>query len=284
MLERNLIITADDFGASKNINEGIRIVANNHVITTISALTNFTESISELKKISEDHPKIGIGVHLNIITGKPILEINDIPSLVKKDGDFYTIDEILPKIENISRNELKKELIAQINALIEHEIRIDHLSDQMGILSLYSPFFEIMIELAEQFRVPVRSPVVGSVKNPNVFSHSKMKKRGRKLARKLFFQSPFKAIRLSKYLSIQEMEKKTRKLDERGIPHPDLLIDCFWGNPTTSHLSYILENIPDGTSELILHVGTGTRQEATPRAGSIPRNLQKRFYSEDSAQ
>ena len=43
--ERYLIITADDFGASRNINEGIKIAADEKAITTISALTNFKESL-----------------------------------------------------------------------------------------------------------------------------------------------------------------------------------------------------------------------------------------------
>lgn len=80
--ERFLIITVDDFGASKNINEGIEIAADKRAITTISALTNFSESLLELKQISEEHPDIGIGVHLNIITGKPVLEAEQVPSLV----------------------------------------------------------------------------------------------------------------------------------------------------------------------------------------------------------
>ena len=61
--ERLLILTADDFGASTNINEGIRFAAEKKAITGISALTNFPESLAELKEISEKHPDIGIGVH-----------------------------------------------------------------------------------------------------------------------------------------------------------------------------------------------------------------------------
>src|SRR5665648_108940 len=90
--ERFLIITADDFGASKNINEGIKIAADTRAITAISVLSNFTESLLELKKISENHPNIGIGVHFNITTGKSILGVERVPSLVNANGNFYTIE------------------------------------------------------------------------------------------------------------------------------------------------------------------------------------------------
>lgn len=46
--ERILIITADDFGASKNINDGIKIAADKKAITAISVMSNFTESLPEL--------------------------------------------------------------------------------------------------------------------------------------------------------------------------------------------------------------------------------------------
>ena len=177
--ERYLIITADDYGASININEGIKIAANKKAITAISVLTNFNESLSDLKKISETHPEIGIGVHLNITTGKPILKAEEVPSLVNAHGNFYTIEELLPKIKSISLNDLRKELRAQILTLLKYDIRLDHLSDQHGILFLYSPFFDIVTELAKEFNVPVRSPVIASVKYPNVFMNAQMKKRGR---------------------------------------------------------------------------------------------------------
>ncbi len=147
--ERFLIVTADDFGASKNINEGIEIAADKMAITAVSVLTNFSESLPELKQLSESHPDIGIGVHLNIITGNPVLEAEQVPTLVNSSGRFYMIEELLPRIKNISPDDFKRELRAQIVALTRNNIPLDHLSDQDGILSLYDPFFYIMVDLAK---------------------------------------------------------------------------------------------------------------------------------------
>ncbi len=262
--ERFLIITADDFGASKNINEGIKFAADNKAITSISVLSNFNESLPDLKNISKNHPDIGIGVHLNITTGKPILGAEQVPSLVGANGNFYTIEKLLPEINSISPDDLRKELKAQILALEKYDIRLDFLSDHHGILFFYSPFFDIVTELAKEFDVPVRSPVISSVKYSGLFSNSKMKKRGRQTARRLFFSAPFKAISLIKYSRIHEMEKKAEKLEKLGILFPNLLIESFWGDPTASNLLHILEHLPEGTSEIILHLGTSTRQENYP--------------------
>ena len=263
-MERFLIITADDFGASKNINEGIEIAADQNVITAISVLSNFRESLPELKQLSENHPNIGIGVHLNIITGKPILGAEQVPSLVSSTGSFYTIDELLPNIKSISLDDLKRELRAQILALTTNNIKLDHLSDQNGILSLYSPFFDIIIELAKEYNLPVRTPFIASKKYPDLFSNSHLKKRGKQIALRFAFNNPFKAIRFLKYSQVTEMEKKVQKMDDLGIFHPDLLIEYFWGDPSLTNYLYIIEHLPNGISELILHVGTSSRQENYP--------------------
>lgn len=86
--ERYLIITADDFGASKNINEGIKIAAENKSITSISVLSNFSESLTELLELTIKYPNIDIGVHLNIVTGNPILKVEEVSSLVDTNGSL----------------------------------------------------------------------------------------------------------------------------------------------------------------------------------------------------
>jgi predicted glycoside hydrolase/deacetylase ChbG (UPF0249 family) len=262
--EKFLIITADDYGASKNINEAIKIAADKNAITSISVLSNFSEALPELKKISRDHPEIGIGVHLNIVTGKPVTETSQIPSLVGPQGFFYPIDAILPKIRSILLEDVRKELRAQILELAKNDIKLDHLSDQDGILSLYSPFYNIAMELAKEFNVPVRSPFIAGIKYPDIFPNSQMYKYGRKLVSSFVCRNPFKALGLLKYARKNEMEKKIQKLDELQIRHPDLLIEYLWGNPSVTNLNYILENLPTGVSELSLHLGTSSRQENYP--------------------
>jgi predicted glycoside hydrolase/deacetylase ChbG (UPF0249 family) len=262
--DRFLILTADDFGASKNINEGIIIAADNNAITAISVLSNFKESLPDLKKISENHPEIGIGVHLNITTGKPVLGAKQIPSLVNSNGNFYTVEELLPKIKSISIDDLRKELRAQILALVKNDIKPDHLSDQYGILSLYSPFFDIVIEFAKEFNVPIRSPAIASVKYRDLFPNSQINKRGRQIAFKFAVAAPFKAISFLKYARRHEMDKKIQKLDKLGILHPDLLVDSFWGDPTPSNFINILKSLPGGYSEIVIHCGTSTRQDNYP--------------------
>jgi predicted glycoside hydrolase/deacetylase ChbG (UPF0249 family) len=259
-----LIVTADDYGAAININEGIRQAVGKGIITEISVLTNFNESIPGLKVISEGFPNIGIGVHLNITTGKPLTNPELIPTLINKNGNFSPVRSLLPHIGNISPEELKTELKAQVQVLLDNGIQPDHLSDHCGILTLCSPFFNILIDLAREFNLPVRSPVIASLKYPGVFTHAKTKKEGITVFGSFLLSNPIRAISCLSDFQFMQYDKKARKLDSSGIVHPDLLIDYFYGNPTTSNLDYILNNLPPGINEIILHLGNETRQQEYP--------------------
>jgi predicted glycoside hydrolase/deacetylase ChbG (UPF0249 family) len=262
--DRLVIITADDFGASENINQGIRLAARAGVITAISAMTNFPESLAELEEISRESPQVGIGVHLNITTGKPVLPPEQIPSLVTDEGNFYTIEDIFPRLKKLSATELKSELRAQIELLPRRGIRVDHLSNQHGLLSLYSPFLEIVLQLAEEYQVPVRSCIAASVRYRDLFPKAGTRKKGLSVAAGFALRNPLRALAFAKYSTLKEMQKNESKMDSIGIPHPDLLLDYFYGDPTAANVIYILGNLPPGTSEIVLHLGTYQREDSYP--------------------
>ena len=69
---RYLIVTADDYGASENINRGIEEGIADGIVTEVSVLTNFARCHEDLKELCARHPHIGVGVHLNISTGYPV--------------------------------------------------------------------------------------------------------------------------------------------------------------------------------------------------------------------
>ena len=262
--EKYIIVTADDYGASININKGICQAAENDIITTISVLTNFKESINNLNSFSEKYPSIGIGVHLNITTGKPLTSPELIPSMVNEQGNFYTISELLPRLTGISTSELKTELRAQVQVLADNGIRIDHLSNQHGILSSYSPFYEVLIDLAKEYNLPVRSNVLASMKYPEVFPNSFMHQEGYRIFRSFAIAHPLKALAYSNDFNVRDYNYAMSKLDNAQVTHPDLLIDYFYGNPTETNLTFILNHLPPGINEIVLHLGTQDRQQEYP--------------------
>jgi predicted glycoside hydrolase/deacetylase ChbG (UPF0249 family) len=262
--ERKIIITADDYGVCENVNEGIRLAARLGCISNISAFTNFGNSLEGLKAISAECPGLGIGVHLNLNTGKPVSYAARIPTLVNELGHFYDIGEFILHLPEISADEVYTEIRAQISVLTDSGIKLDHISDHFGVLSFHPPFYELRNRLALECGVPVRSPVTASRKFPAVYKNDGGMKLVRRLARKLAFRSPLMAVQLKKQFNIEEMERKSGELNALGIPHPDLMIDCFYGDPTPANLLRILENLPPGTSEILVHLGNYNRQKEYP--------------------
>jgi predicted glycoside hydrolase/deacetylase ChbG (UPF0249 family) len=254
-IERKIILTADDFGANRNVNEGIKQAADLGCINTISAFTNIPGSIEELKGISGKHPDIGIGVHLNILAGRPLTDPERIPSLLNENGEFYKIEEFLINLPSISEEEVYIEMKAQIDTLVSSGIKLDHISSHFAVFSLYTPYFEMRNKLAVEYGVPVRSPVSAGQKFPETYANRTNQKLIRQLSRKLAFRSPSTASVLKKEISLEEMTRKSDALDSLAIHHPDFMIDCLYGDPTPLNLIHIIENLPEGTSEIIVHLG-----------------------------
>jgi hypothetical protein len=152
-------------------------------------------------------------------------------------------------------------------------IHIDHLSNQHGIISAYKPFFKIIIELAIKYNLPVRSPEIASTKYPHVFPNSSMYKEGYKIFRSFAIAHPLKALACSKDFNIGSFTNKTLKLDIAQVTHPDLLIDYFYGNPTEKNLLYIIDNLPPGINEIVLHIGSQHREQ------EYPSGLNQEYFS-----
>ena len=136
---QQLIINADDFGYSKEINYGILEGHYAGAITSTTVMTNeryFNHAINLYPK------SLGIGVHLNLTwgnslsTGKPFSRWN------KQKIVLGLIDP----------NFVEKEYRKQIEKLLARGIKPDHL-DSHHYLHAFSPVQEIMIQLAKEYNI-----------------------------------------------------------------------------------------------------------------------------------
>ena len=48
------------------------------------------EALEAAAKLRERFPNISIGMHWNVTTGKPVTDPNEIPTLVDKNGNFFS--------------------------------------------------------------------------------------------------------------------------------------------------------------------------------------------------
>lgn len=149
---KKLIINADDFGYSRSVNYGIIDAHTEGVLTSTTLMTNMpgTEHAYELGK---SHPTLGIGVHLTLTCGRPLL--NSHKTLIDADGDFKKLYHYQDKFY-IDKEELYVEWRAQIEAFLESGLTPTHLDSHHHINNLDS-IIPVFVQLAEEYNLPVRN-------------------------------------------------------------------------------------------------------------------------------
>lgn len=158
-----LIVNADDFGADQQTNDRIMAAVENEVVTSVSLMAGgsaFESAIKSLKSL----PKIGVGVHLTLVDGNPVLPRNEVASLVDDEGKFLPgYGAFFQRWLNgrIHLEEVEKEWYSQIERIVQNGIRPTHLDGHQH-LHIFPPFLPILIRLAQAFeirlcRVPTES-------------------------------------------------------------------------------------------------------------------------------
>ena len=149
-----IIINADDFGYSSDVNSTIEKVIKNGLITSTSILSNMPgfEEAAVMAKTKDLIDRVG--VHLNLFEGKPITkEMQECRVFCDEKGTFqkYRIKFLDPL--KIKSGIIYNELSAQIDKVLSTGIKPTHL-DSHG--NLHANYFigRIVIKLAKQYNIP----------------------------------------------------------------------------------------------------------------------------------
>ena len=137
MKEKRLIVNADDFGMSRGITDGIILAHRYGFVTSTSLMTNMPAAEYAISRLPNS-PRLGIGVHLNICAGRPILPSDEIPSLVDRDGHFHASRIMIHKLWNwrASGREIEAEFRAQIQWMRDRGVVPEH-ADSHHHMHLY---------------------------------------------------------------------------------------------------------------------------------------------------
>jgi predicted glycoside hydrolase/deacetylase ChbG (UPF0249 family) len=83
--QKRLVVNADDFGRTPGINRGI-IEAHRRGIVTSATLMVSYPAAAEAARLATENPRLGVGLHLAVTGGMPILPAVQVPSLVDAHG------------------------------------------------------------------------------------------------------------------------------------------------------------------------------------------------------
>lgn len=124
-----LIVNADDFGLTSGVNRAIVELHHGGVLTsaTLMAKAGATEEAIELARAS---PMLGVGCHVVLVDGEPVLPPDRVPSLIDKNtGAFPSkLTTLVRRLftGQVHPAEVEAEAAAQIALLKSHGLRLTH--------------------------------------------------------------------------------------------------------------------------------------------------------------
>jgi hopanoid biosynthesis associated protein HpnK len=238
MNQHQLIVNADDFGASEEVNEAIIRAYKEGVLTSASLMVT-GDAFEQAVRLAKENPGLAVGIHLVTVVGRSELPQSAIPSLVDEDKNFSN-DPTAAGLKYFfsirARRELRKELAAQFEKFHSTGLPLSHIDGHLH-LHVHPIIFNTALELgakygARRMRVPEEE---------------------RRLALNFDPQNALgKTIHTVLFGGLARYMK--RKLRARGFTFPERV----YGNLQSGRMSeryflYALDNLRAETNEIYFH-------------------------------
>jgi len=151
---KKLIVTADDFGLTHSINEGILMAAREGIVTNINLIPTGDASSDAISIIKYDKiPEIG--VHLALTETRPVTSIRLISGIIDGGGAFpASRSEFLKRLfsGHIDMEHVRIELKSQMDKAAHSGARITNLSSHEH-LHMIPEIFKVLAGLAKEYGV-----------------------------------------------------------------------------------------------------------------------------------
>lgn len=151
-----LIISCDDLGSTHAANEGVFAALHRGVATCASLMVPAPWARDAANRVRPDDD---IGVHLTLNCEHDHYRwgpITHAPSLQSGEGGFPR--NVTDLWEHADPAEVLRECRAQIERAIAWGVDVTHLAPHLTAITLRPEFFDVYMELAVEFRLPVRLP------------------------------------------------------------------------------------------------------------------------------
>jgi chitin disaccharide deacetylase len=252
---RTLIVTADDFGLSLPVNEAVEQAHQRGILTAASLMTG-APACDDAVERARRLPQLGVGLHLTLVDGCPLLPPTEVPGLVGPDGRFST-DPVKFGTALFFSPDLRRQAEAEITAQFEKfratGLRMDHINAHQHF-HMHPVVSKILANLAPAFGCPpVRIPL-----EPLISSCTATGDR--------FFD------RLSTWIFYFPQTRLLRRRALRaGLPVNDYVFGVnHSGAMIEARVLQLLENLPDAVCEMYFHPAT----RRWPGVDNLPAHYQ----------
>lgn len=148
-----LIVNCDDLGMCHSANEGVYSALRDGIATSATLMVPCPWS----REAAAQYRGEDVGVHLTLTAEWELYRWGPItvaPSLLGGDGGYpRTIEDVW---DHADLDEVRRELRAQVERAILWGFDVTHLDSHMGTLQLRPEFFDVYLDLAVEFDLPIR--------------------------------------------------------------------------------------------------------------------------------
>jgi hopanoid biosynthesis associated protein HpnK len=231
---KTVTFSADDFGLTESVNEGIERAHRDGILQAASLMVAGPAAADAVRR-ARANPALRVGLHLVVIEGPAVLPPAEIPGLVCTAGQFPSgqlklgIDYFCrPNI----RRQLEAEIHAQFNAFAATGLTLDHANAHKH-MHLHPTVGAMMIRAGRarglrRIRVPAEPPGVMARCGTPVGVAGRM---------------------LYRWTGILRHQAR-----QAGISTNDYCFGLAWsGHMTAQRIRRLLPELPDGDSEIYFH-------------------------------
>jgi hopanoid biosynthesis associated protein HpnK len=222
---KRLVVTADDFGNDVVVNEAVEHAHRDGILTAASLMVGAPAAADAVAR-AQAMPGLGVGLHLVLVDGKPVLPPEQLPGLVDDDGRFrdnMALAGAAMFFLPATRRQLEREIAAQFAAFAATGLPLDHVNAHKHF-HLHPTIAGLIASIGARYGLrAVRAPIEPGAPSPT---------------------DPWaKLVR--------------RRFRARGIAVPDAVFGLkHSGAMTAERFHAAIDALPEGLSEIYLHPAT----------------------------
>jgi hopanoid biosynthesis associated protein HpnK len=264
---KRLIVSADDFGWSEAVNEGVLRAHLDGIVTSTTLMANLPGAAAGLDRARREAPQLAIGLHLNLTEGTPLRGAERVESIVDEQGNLrHSMGALFQDafLKRDVREAIAEELGAQAAWASDHGLKPSHLDSHKHVHQ-HPAILREVIAIAQRHGIgAIRTTLEVSL--PSI---------GRFLPQGWGMPQRFTQWMRARQalLGGQVARAMVRR---SGL----LTTDWFFGVRATGGVSrelikHLLQRAPQGTGELMVHVGMmgDTSRYPTRLTHSRPQEL-----------
>ncbi len=235
-----LIVNADDFGLTSGVNRAIAELHHAGLLTSASLMA-WAAATVEAIDLARSMPALGIGCHVVLVDGAPVLPADQIPTLVDREtGRFPSLlSAFLFKLftGRVRTEEIEAEAAAQIGLLKRQGLRLTHLDTHMHTHA-FSAVLRPLLRAG-------RAGGIRAIRHPFEPAWAVRASRGASLTR------------VAALTALRSFEERSRRMlaAEGFVTAEGTIGMAGTGTLDAPALRTLLQQLPAGTWELVTHPG-----------------------------